>query len=43
VLERLGQTPDEAPLGGVLEPRLDRTEVYAAARERQRELYLALA
>jgi gluconokinase len=39
VLGRLGETPAEAPLDGVLEPRPERTEVYAAARERQRDLY----
>jgi gluconokinase len=38
-LERLGESPAEAPLGRTYEPRLERTEVYAAARERQRELY----
>jgi gluconokinase len=38
-LERLGVEPSAAPLGMVLEPRLDRTEVYRAARGRQRELY----
>ena len=38
-LERLGETPAEAPLGRVVEPRLERTEVYAAARARQRDFY----
>jgi gluconokinase len=38
-LERLGETPAEAPLGRTIEPRLDRTEIYAAARERQSQLY----
>lgn len=38
-LERLGETPAEAPLGRMIEPRLDRTEIYRAARERQRDLY----
>jgi sugar (pentulose or hexulose) kinase len=39
VLERLGAEPDPAPLGRVYEPDAARTEIYAAARERQRELY----
>ena len=39
VLERLGAEPDPAPLGKTYEPDLERTEIYAAARERQRELY----
>jgi gluconokinase len=38
-LERLGADPEPAPLGQVYEPDLARTEIYAAARERQRELY----
>jgi gluconokinase len=42
-LERLGEEPADAPLGKVFEPRLDRTEVYAAVRERQRRLYRVLA
>jgi gluconokinase len=42
VLERLGGHPEPAPLGGSHEPNLERTEVYAAARERQRELYSRL-
>jgi gluconokinase len=42
-LERLGHEPDEAPLGRVFEPRPERAEAYAAARERQRRLYRALA
>lgn len=41
-LERLGETPAEAPLGRVFEPRPERVEPYAAARERQRDLYRAL-
>ena len=39
VLERLGVTPEEAPLGRVHEPDPGRTEIYAGARERQRALY----
>jgi gluconokinase len=38
-LERLGESPAPAPLGRVVEPRLDRAEAYRAARERQRRLY----
>jgi gluconokinase len=38
-LERLGESPGEAPFGRVYEPRPDRAEVYRAARRRQRELY----
>jgi gluconokinase len=39
VLERLGAEPEPAPLGATYQPRHERTEIYAAARERQRELY----
>ena len=39
VLERLGVEPDPAPLGKTFEPDPERTEIYAAARARQRELY----
>jgi gluconokinase len=39
VLERLGSEPEPAPLGPTYEPRPERTQIYAAARERQRELY----
>ena len=42
VLERLGAEPESAPLGPMYEPRPERTEIYAAARERQRELYRKL-
>jgi gluconokinase len=38
-LERLGETPRDAPLGRVFEPRQERSEAYRAARERQRQLY----
>ena len=38
-LERLGATPDPAPLGLTYEPDPTWAEVYAAARARQRELY----
>jgi gluconokinase len=39
VLERLGETPGEAPLGRLFEPREERADAYRAARERQRWLY----
>ena len=39
VLERLGVEPEPAPLGRVHEPDPACTEIYAAARERQRVLY----
>ena len=39
VLERLGAEPEPAPLGRAHEPDPERTEIYAAARKRQRELY----
>jgi gluconokinase len=42
VLERLGAEPEPAPLGPTYEPSPERTEIYAAARERQRELYRSL-
>ena len=42
VLERLGVEPEAASLGRAYEPDRERTEVYAAARERQRELYRRL-
>ena len=38
-LERLGADPDPAPLGRTYEPDRTRTEVYADARRRQRDLY----
>jgi gluconokinase len=38
-LERLGAEPDPAPLGRQYEPDPRRTEIHAAARQRQRELY----
>ena len=41
-LERLGGVPDPAPLGETYEPDPGRTEIHAAARERQRELYRRL-
>lgn len=40
-LERLGEGTPDAPLGRVVEPRLDRADEYRAARERQRRLYEA--
>ena len=42
VLERVGAEPDPAPLGETYEPSPERTAIYAAARERQRELYRRL-
>jgi gluconokinase len=39
VLDRLGETPDGAPLGRVFEPRAERAEAYRSARDRQRRLY----
>jgi gluconokinase len=39
VLAQLGSEPGPAPLGKTYEPNPERTELYAAARERQRELY----
>jgi gluconokinase len=42
VLERLGIEPEPAPIGQTYEPDTRRTEIYAAARERQRELYRKL-
>lgn len=41
-LERVGAEPDPAPLGQTYEPDPDRTELHAAARERQRDLYRRL-
>jgi gluconokinase len=41
-LERLGAEPDPAPLGDTFEPDRKRVEIYAAARERQRDLYRRL-
>jgi gluconokinase len=38
-LERLGESPPDAPLGQVVEPRGDRADAYRTARERQRRLY----
>ena len=42
-LARLGAEPEPAPLAATVEPRLERAEAYAAARERQRRLYDAVA
>jgi gluconokinase len=42
-LERLGETPDEAPLGDRLARREERTTIYRSARGRQRALYDAIA
>jgi gluconokinase len=42
-LARLGHVAEDAPVDVAVEPRGDRTEAYAAARERQRALYDALA
>lgn len=41
-LERLGESPSEAPLGRIVDPRADRAGAFKAARERQRELYDAV-
>lgn len=41
-LERLGADPDPAPLGRTYEPDPRRAEIYAAGRERQRDLYARL-
>jgi gluconokinase len=41
-LERLGAHPDPAPLGATYQPEPERTELHAAARERQRDLYQRL-
>jgi gluconokinase len=38
-LERLGESVPPAPVGRIVEPRLERAEAYRAARERQRRLY----
>jgi gluconokinase len=40
-LERLGEAPPPAPLGRIVEPRLERADAYRAARNRQRRLYEA--
>jgi gluconokinase len=40
-LERLGETPEPAPLGSTYAPRVTRTEAYRSARERQAALYRA--
>jgi gluconokinase len=40
-LERLGAAPPPAPVGDVVEPRLDRADAYRAARDRHRRLYEA--
>jgi len=42
-LRRLGARAEPAPLAGTFEPRPERAEAYAEARERQRRLYDALA
>jgi gluconokinase len=41
-LGRLGCEPEPAPLGRVYEPDPGRSEIYTAARERQRDLYRRL-
>jgi gluconokinase len=41
-LQRLGAEPEAAQLGAVFEPDPERGEIYAAARERQRDLYRRL-
>jgi gluconokinase len=42
-LERLGESPEPAPLGDRLARRPERTAAYGAARDRQRALYDAIA
>ena len=41
-LERVGLTPNPAPLGPTFEPRAQRFEAHRAARDRQRRLYETL-
>jgi sugar (pentulose or hexulose) kinase len=41
-LARLGKTVPDAPLGRTFEPRLDRTDEYREARDRDRALYEAV-
>jgi len=41
-LERLGERPREAPVGRVVEPRLEHADAYRAAHERQQQLYDAV-
>jgi gluconokinase len=41
-LERLGATPDPAPVGRVFQPRPERFGAYRGARERVRALYAAV-
>jgi len=41
-LQRLGAEPEAAQLGRVFQPDPERGEIYAAARERQRDLYRRL-
>jgi gluconokinase len=41
-LERLGGSPEPAPLGRLVEPRADRADAYRDAAERQRRLYDAV-
>jgi len=38
-LDRLGETPEPAPLGSTYAPRVTRHEAYRSARERQADLY----
>jgi gluconokinase len=41
-LERIGGSPEPAPLGPLVEPRADRADAYRDAAERQRQLYDAV-
>jgi gluconokinase len=41
-LERLGATPDPAPIAEIVQPRAERFEAYREARERARALYAAV-
>jgi gluconokinase len=42
-LERLGESPEPAPVDRVVEPREERTAIYRSARGRQAALYDAIA
>ena len=42
-LERLGESPDPAPVARIVEPREERTTIYRSARGRQAALYDAIA
>ena len=38
-LEHLGGSPPSAPVGGAVQPRVERADAFRAARERQQQLY----